>query len=159
MSEPHSAFIKLRMTRPELVGWLNASPPSASTWTDGQSLGGRWHVAGRPLQWSEIVEDCYSESFPTNRAALQSVLESAGEAPWLKYAVCYISSHEFVVGSGIFGEPHGLYRFSDHSPRLRGISGSRWLWYGHCSLFSSNEELAPGPSRKAAKVSPSSEKR
>jgi hypothetical protein len=27
MSEPHPAFIKLRMTRPELVGWLNASPP------------------------------------------------------------------------------------------------------------------------------------
>jgi hypothetical protein len=26
MSEPHSAFIKLRMTRPELVGWLNEAP-------------------------------------------------------------------------------------------------------------------------------------
>jgi hypothetical protein len=64
MSEPYSAFIKGRMTRPELVGWLNASPPSTSMWTDWRSL----YLEGRQDlkdisadQLSEIIEDCHSE--------------------------------------------------------------------------------------------------
>jgi hypothetical protein len=79
MSEPYSAFIKLRMTRPKLVGWLNARPPSASMWTDWRSLylGGRQDLKNISAdQLSEIIATVIVSPFPQTVLHCRTLLSS-----------------------------------------------------------------------------------
>jgi hypothetical protein len=41
MSEPDSAFLKLKIDRADLITWLEDRPRLASGWTDWRSIGGQ----------------------------------------------------------------------------------------------------------------------
>jgi hypothetical protein len=113
MSALDSAFFKLRISRNNLITWLNASPPVASEWTDWRAVGGKWHsdndvddikdVSEKQLQ--EIIARCDARlrAFATNRVAIRKFLDRA-EEPFLKHAAYDDETREFVAGTLTYAE-------------------------------------------------------
>ena len=56
MSEPYGAFVRLRITRANLVQWLDAPPSDPARWTDWRRIGGRWYIDG-PMDEFAKVDD------------------------------------------------------------------------------------------------------
>ena len=58
MSEPYAAFLKLKIERPAVIGWLDAAPAPSSRWDDWRDIGGNWTA----FDWTKVplyrIEDC-----------------------------------------------------------------------------------------------------
>lgn len=112
MSEPYSAFLRLRTSRADLARWLAAAPPDVSRWSDWRSIGGQWSLPGGGdlsdpdapgLQ--TLISDCNAmlARHRDNRAALEFVLGSA-EAENIRIAAYDHQGRHFVAGSLTYSE-------------------------------------------------------
>lgn len=112
MSEPYSAFLRLRISRADLARWLAAAPPDVSRWSDWRSIGGQWSLPGGGdlsdpdapgLQ--TLISDCNAmlARHRDNRAALEFVLGSA-EAENIRIAAYDHQGRHFVAGSLTYSE-------------------------------------------------------
>ena len=107
MYKADAAFLKLQISRENLVRWLDSPAPPASKWQDWRSIGGEWSFKDgeRPIadisetELQENVAKCDQRlSQRTNREVLRDVLKSA-DAPFLKRATYDAKTSEFVAGT------------------------------------------------------------
>ena len=113
MSEPDSAFLKLKIDRADLVAWLEDRPPLASGWTDWRSLGGEYYfkggrrdIANAPeAELAKDLADCDAQlrGYATNRAALRELLVSDDE-PYMTRIAYDPEQREFVAGTLTYSE-------------------------------------------------------
>lgn len=113
MSEPDSAFVKLRIERARLVAWLDAPTPRATRWRDWREIGGQWYLEGGVPNLNDVsdaglakrLEECDGtlSGLPTNRAALRALLDT-GEAPALRRISYDPQTRDFVAGNLIYDE-------------------------------------------------------
>ena len=112
MSEPESAFFKLRIDRGRLVQWLDAPVMLASQWTDWRGIGGRYYNHGvqdisdfseADMAQTIAKSDAGLRRFRDTRAGVRDILSSA-EAPHLMRASYSADSRDFVAGSLTYAE-------------------------------------------------------
>jgi hypothetical protein len=112
MSEPESAFFRLRMDRARLVGWLDAPVQQVSRWTDWREMGGRYYNSGvqhlsdysnADMAKSLGKADAALFRYQDNRSAVRDIMNSA-EAPHLKRASYVPDTRDFVAGSLTYAE-------------------------------------------------------
>jgi hypothetical protein len=112
MSEPQSAFLKLRIDRAKLVRWLNAPVARASRWSDWREMGGKYYNHGvqelrdySDIDMAEAIAkaDGFLRRFQDNRAALQDIMSTA-ETPQFKRASYQTETRDFVAGSLTYAE-------------------------------------------------------
>jgi len=113
MSEPDGAFLKLRIPRPDLVRWLDASPARASAWVDWRGIGGQWYFDAGPqelrsvsmMQLVRTMRECDAilARSGTNRQALRGILDAA-EAPELRHAAYDPATQDFIAGTLTYSE-------------------------------------------------------
>jgi hypothetical protein len=107
MSEPLSAFFKLRIDRAGLVRWLDSPVVLASHWTDWREIGGQYYnhdvqdirdFAEADLAGMIGKSDSHLSRFGTIRAAVRDIMRSA-EGPNLMRAFWQKETRDFVAGS------------------------------------------------------------
>ncbi len=113
MSEPLSAFLKLRISRPNLERWLNAPVPMASRWNDWRAIGGRWYLEGGDADFgvasdrvvANVLADCDAvlRSMAYNRNALQMILNGT-KPDFGRIAGFNRAGTEFVAGVVLYAE-------------------------------------------------------
>lgn len=113
MSEPDAAFLKLRIARADLIRWLDAPVPLASSWADWRSIGGQWYFDGvqalkdvSEQKMSSEIADCDAQlrRFSSNREALAGLLSDDGEAPQLRRIVYQAATQDFIAGTLTYSE-------------------------------------------------------
>jgi hypothetical protein len=128
MSEPISAFVKLRIDRPKLVQWLDAPVALASRWTDWRDMGGQYYSGGDDkdlkdfsnVEMAAKIAECDGilRRCRDNRFALKSVLRTA-EAPQYKRASYRTETRDFMAGSLTYAE--NLINFVVFYAIVRGV--------------------------------------
>ena len=113
MSEPDSAFFKLRIDRQNLVRWLDEPVVPASQWADWREMGGQYYNHGGVQAFGDYSEadmtdtlsqaDARLRRFRDNRAAVRDIMRSA-EAPHLMRASYQAGTRDFVAGSLTYAE-------------------------------------------------------
>jgi hypothetical protein len=111
MFKADAAFLKLQISRENLVRWLDSPAPPASKWQDWRNIGDQWHSKdGRPIadlsdtELQEYIAQCDQRlNQRTNRHVLLDVLKSA-ETPFLKHAIYAAKTSEFVAGALTYAE-------------------------------------------------------
>ena len=111
MSEPCSAFLKLRIKREGLVAWLDGPVSPAAHWSDWRGIGGQYYFDGgvgdiadiSDAEMADNVTECDRAlgGFSNNRAALRYILDAA-EAPYLKR--CTYRDGVFLAGTLTYAE-------------------------------------------------------
>ena len=129
MSEPISAFFKLRIERSRLVQWLDSPVALASRWTDWRDMGGQYYNAGdkdlRDYSDADIARitaecDASLRRCRDNRFALQRIMRTA-EAPQYKRVSYRIDTRDFVEGSLTYAE--NLINYIVFYAIVRGVEG------------------------------------
>lgn len=129
MSEPISAFFKLRIERSRLVQWLDSPVAPASRWTDWRDMGGQYYNAGNKdfrdcsdIDMARITAECDASlcRCRDNRIALQGIMRTA-EAPQYKRASYRADTRDFVAGSLTYAE--NLINFILFYAIVRGVEG------------------------------------
>jgi hypothetical protein len=112
MSEPLSAFFKLRIDRASLVRWLDTPVVLASQWRDWREIGGRYYNNGvqdiRDYSDADLAStiakaDSSLSRFRHNRAAVRDIMSSA-EAPHVMRASYSTDTRDFIAGSLTYSE-------------------------------------------------------
>jgi len=106
MFKADAAFLKLQISRENLVRWLDSPAPLASTWQDWRKIGDQWNFKdGRPIadtsetELRETIAQCDQRlGQRANRQVLRDVLKSA-ETPFLKHVTYDAKTSEFVAGA------------------------------------------------------------
>jgi hypothetical protein len=112
MSEPDSAFFKLRIDRASLVRWLDAPVVLASEWADWREMGGQYYNHGvqslndySEADMADTIRkaDANLHRFRDGRAAVRDIMRSA-EAPHFMRASYQVDTRDFVAGSLTYAE-------------------------------------------------------
>lgn len=129
MSEPYGAFTRLRITRPNLLRWLDAPPSNPARWVDWRHIGGRWYI-NEPMdelakvtdeEMARINQDAWLRlaRWPSAREALRGLIQGADNDAFGARRITYdTETHEFVGGSLFFDE--GLIPFLGFLALVRG---------------------------------------
>lgn len=129
MSEPYAAFVRLRITRPNLLRWLDAPPSDPARWTDWRAIEGRWYI-NEPMDELAKVTDAEMAAinrdawlrlarWPSAREALRGLIRGGdGEAFAARRITYDAENREFVGGSLLFDE--GLIPFLAFLALVRG---------------------------------------
>ncbi len=113
MSEPPSAYMKVKISRPGLTNWLAAAPPRAQRWGDWRMIGGRWHTDGGTTlremsaeSLDRILEEASNTlaRFATNAQALLVLIANAGVDEGLYIAAYDVSETHFLAGTLTWSE-------------------------------------------------------
>ena len=129
MSEPYSAFVRLRITRPNLLRWLEAPPPNPVRWTDWRAIGGLWYRPNGVEDFAHATDadmavtsvDAWQRlaRWPSVREALRGLIRGGdSEAFDARRFVYDAVTHEFEGGSLFFDE--GLISFVAFLALVRG---------------------------------------
>jgi len=114
MSEPESAFVKLKIGRDALARWLDAKPSLASRWHDWRAIGGQWYLEGRHGALADASDDALEgivqgadnrlAHFADNRELLGVLVVQSAEAPELWLSAFEQGGETFVAGSLTYSE-------------------------------------------------------
>ena len=113
MSEPESAFVKIKISREALTRWLHAKPSPASRWKDWRAMGGQWYLERGHGALADASDDALARILQgaddrlarvtDNRELLGLVVHSA-EAPELWLCAFEQGGEHFVAGSLTYSE-------------------------------------------------------
>ena len=115
MSEPYSAFVRLRITRPNLISWLDAPPSRPDRWTDWRAIGGLWYRPNGVEDFTDATDaDMAATSadawqrlarWPSVREALRGLIRGGDSDAFETRRLVYDESmREFEGGSFYFDE-------------------------------------------------------
>jgi len=114
MSEPESAFVKIKIGREALTRWLDAKPSSATRWHDWRAIGGEWYLGRGHGPLADASDDALENilrgadgrlaHFSSNRELLGMLVVHSAEAPELWLAAFEEGGENFVAGSLTYSE-------------------------------------------------------
>jgi hypothetical protein len=112
MFKADAAFLKLQISRENLVRWLDSPAPLASNWQDWRNMSDQWPFKDGLRSTADMSEAELQENIAqcdprlsqrTNRQVLHDILKSA-EAPFLKHATYDAKTSEFIAGALTYSE-------------------------------------------------------